>query len=238
MKVGKTYCLADLHGQYDLYEKIKEFIKPSDIVYFLGDAIDRGPEGWKLLKAIYEDPQFIYLKGNHEDMMVRALKEYQNSGRIEGTLCQIWFSNGGKGTFESWFREDKDYSWIEKIENLPYIEKTLNKEGKMFILSHAGFTPREKDIIPNTEDLLWDRDHFFDSWDEEKFPNTYIVHGHTPWLYVAREADENNPHIVSYCKDKNDKCRKFDIDCGSFFTSTTALFDIDTFKPIYFHNKK
>ena len=238
MKVGKTYCLADLHGQYDLYEKIKEFIKPSDIVYFLGDAIDRGQEGWKLLKVIYEDPQFIYLKGNHEDMMVRALNEYQNSGRIEGTLCQIWFSNGGRETFESWFREGKDYSWVEKIEDLPYIEKTLNKEGKMFILSHAGFTPREKDIIPNTEDLLWDRDHFLDGWDEEKFPNTYIVHGHTPWLYVTGETDVNNPHIVGYCEDKNGKYRKIDIDCGSFFTSTTALFDIDTFKPIYFHSKK
>lgn len=237
MKVGKTYCLADLHGQYDLYEKIKNFIKPSDIIYFLGDAIDRGPESWKTLKAIYEDPQFIYLKGNHEDMMVRALKEYRKTGRIEGFSCKIWFNNGGKETFESWIKEGKDYSWIEKIENLPYIEETLNKEGKLFILTHAGFTPREKDIIPNTEDLLWDRDHFLDNWDEENFPNTYVVHGHTPWFYVARETDVSNPHIVSYCENRNDKCRKFDIDCGSFFTNVTALFDIDTFKPIYFHNK-
>ena len=54
-----TYCCSDIHGVYKLYEKIKDFIGPEDKVYFLGDAVDRGPESWKCFKSIYYDPQFI-----------------------------------------------------------------------------------------------------------------------------------------------------------------------------------
>lgn len=39
-----VYALSDLHGYLDLYKQIKEFLKPEDKVYFLGDAGDRGPQ--------------------------------------------------------------------------------------------------------------------------------------------------------------------------------------------------
>ena len=71
-----TYACGDLHGFMEIYKKIKSMLKPEDKVIFLGDAGDRGPESWECIKAIYEDPQFIYLKGNHEDMLVRAAKDY------------------------------------------------------------------------------------------------------------------------------------------------------------------
>ena len=45
-----VYALADLHGNGTIYNKIKNFLKPNDTVYFLGDAIDRGPDGWTILK--------------------------------------------------------------------------------------------------------------------------------------------------------------------------------------------
>ena len=35
-----VYALADLHGQKQLWESIKKYLKPNDILYFLGDAID------------------------------------------------------------------------------------------------------------------------------------------------------------------------------------------------------
>ena len=63
------YALGDLHGHYSIYEKVKAMLKPEDTVYFHGDAGDRGPDSWKCIKAIYDDPQFIYIKGNHEDLL-------------------------------------------------------------------------------------------------------------------------------------------------------------------------
>ena len=32
------YAIADLHGQYNLFQQVKEYIKPTDKVYVLGDC--------------------------------------------------------------------------------------------------------------------------------------------------------------------------------------------------------
>ena len=88
-----VYALGDLHGHYEIYEKVKAMLKPEDTVYFLGDAGDRGPESWKCIKAIYNDPQFIYIKGNHEDML---LKSYRGNDKRENFAC--WLYNGGINT--------------------------------------------------------------------------------------------------------------------------------------------
>ena len=69
-----TYAISDLHGRMDLFRQVKEFLQPEDVVYVLGDCGDRGPAGWELIKTVYEDPQFIYLMGNHEDMLVDAMR--------------------------------------------------------------------------------------------------------------------------------------------------------------------
>ena len=71
-----VYALSDLHGCLDIYKSVKALLNPEDKVYFLGDAGDRGPQSWETIKAIARDPQFIYLKGNHEDMLVAAAEDY------------------------------------------------------------------------------------------------------------------------------------------------------------------
>ena len=58
-----VYACSDLHGMYDLYQQIKDFIKPEDIVYCLGDCGDRGPDGWQIITEIINNPQWIYLYG-------------------------------------------------------------------------------------------------------------------------------------------------------------------------------
>ena len=39
-----VYACSDLHGTMFLYKQIKNFLEPNDIVYFLGDAGDRGSQ--------------------------------------------------------------------------------------------------------------------------------------------------------------------------------------------------
>ena len=98
-----VYVMSDLHGHYKIYEKVKAMLKPEDKVYFLGDAGDRGPDSWKCIKAIYEDPQFIYIKGNHEDMLVKACEDYLADDYMwdyhSYSLCRM---NGGEDTMMSW----------------------------------------------------------------------------------------------------------------------------------------
>lgn len=44
-----TYACADLHGQGWAWDAIKSRLAPSDYLYFLGDAVDRGPDGVRIM---------------------------------------------------------------------------------------------------------------------------------------------------------------------------------------------
>ena len=90
------YAIADLHGQLDLLRQVKEYLHEDDILYILGDSGDRGPQPWATLKMSLDDPQFIYLMGNHDLMLLDAidtvLKEgdevYTNIDADEAVMAQ------------------------------------------------------------------------------------------------------------------------------------------------------
>ena len=71
-----TYCFSDLHAQYDLWLQIKDFLKPEDTVYCLGDCVDRGPVGLDILNEVLETPNITLLCGNHEDFIDKLENGY------------------------------------------------------------------------------------------------------------------------------------------------------------------
>lgn len=93
-----VYAVSDLHGMYELYQKISDFLKPEDKVYCLGDCGDRGPRSWETIKAVASDPRFIYIKGNHEDMLVKAMKDYIKYETYGGGHFDLLCWNGGAST--------------------------------------------------------------------------------------------------------------------------------------------
>ena len=64
------YVFSDLHAQTNLWEQIKNYIKEDDELFFLGDAVDRGPGGITILQEILADPRITMLRGNHEDFII------------------------------------------------------------------------------------------------------------------------------------------------------------------------
>ena len=218
------YAVSDLHGRMDLFRQIKDFIKPEDSVYVLGDCGDRGPAGWELIKAVYQDPQFIYLMGNHEDMLADAMVGDR----------QPCFLNGGKDTFRSWkYRDDGSKNWYKRLKSLPKVAIYNNSNGKEIILCHAGYTP-SKYSHPTRNDYIWDRTHFNDPWEGAEFNNTYIIHGHTPTIYMLRDygitTDKNGIGALWYSPDKDGVYHKCNIDCGAVFNGYTVLLNLDTFE--------
>ena len=223
------YACADLHGRYDLYQKIKAFIKPEDTVFFLGDAGDRGPDSWKLIKAIYNDDQFIYLMGNHEDMLWRAAEEYIGL-RNDSSNRRDLERNGGRQTFEDMIYDEEFHYWINAIRNLPRIDVYYSKENNLeFVMSHAGFTPYTG---PSTEDMLWGRDHFYEAWPtDDDLNRTIIVHGHTPIGlmddYILKEnnfdGEEEMFGAFWYCGN-----HKVNLDVGAVWNDFTVLLNLDT----------
>ena len=233
---GRVLACTDLHGRYDLYLKIKEFLKPEDKVIFLGDAIDRGPHSWRLMKAILADDQWEYLCGNHEDIFAKAILEYDEGCDNEYYMELVM--NGGDGTFTSWLNEGAYIEWANVFRKLPHYTHYFNKDGFWIMLSHAGFTPIKGEdgeiYIPNRRDCLWNRSHFDDEWDEENFSDVIVVHGHTPIPYQLFTSDEqinrwNDPGAHYYCNN-----HKINLDCGACWIKATVLLDLDTFDEFIF----
>ena len=229
-----VYACSDLHGYLDAYKQIKAFLKPEDKVYFLGDAGDRGPQSWETIKAVATDPQFIYLKGNHEDMLWDAckhiLEDYINHDAYN-VLCY----NGGANTFDAVWNgmpQQDAAGWMGHIRRLPTAEQYLNKDGQLMVLTHAGFTPSYDKgnnlIIPWDEELIWDRGHIHDEYlpklDKD---NVFIVHGHTPIPLLKRKLMDYEPFEPGAYYYYND--HKICIDNGVFATGYVCLFDLDTF---------
>lgn len=225
-----VYAISDLHGCYNIYEQVNNIIKPDDTVICLGDCGDRGPHSWKTIKAVYKNPQWIYLKGNHEDMLVKAIKEHlynmsDECDRIRSRAQRLLYSNGGQRTLEEAIKGEYLHVWAKVLNDLKTCMLYTNSQGINIFLSHAGCTPKPQDLIElkmDKYDLIWDREHFEDEW-EEQMHNVIVVHGHTPVQHLGYYAKNEDLKAFHYCDN-----HKIDIDLGCFHSGRSCLLNLDT----------
>ena len=224
-----TYVMSDLHGYMEIYKKVKAILNPEDTVYFLGDAGDRGPETWECIKTLISDPQFIYIKGNHEDMLVDAATDYlQGDERWEHRSWSLCARNGGSRTLEQWEADPYREEWLSRIRKLPTWD-TYDTDDRTYVFTHAGFTPWKNDCeeveLPTDEDMIWNRNHWLDDPQESEIDTeVVIVHGHTPIPYVAMDLWMDWEGGALWY----DGGRKVCIDSGGFFTGEWILLNLDT----------
>ena len=225
-----TYALGDLHGHLDIYQKVKAMLKPEDKVYFVGDAGDRGPLPWSTIKAVYEDPQFIYIKGNHEDMLVQACEDYLEYGTWNYDTYRLCRMNGGQDTMEAWELDPQRELWVKRLRDLPTWDVYEAPNDKVYVMSHAGFTPWYKEgttecMVPCDQDLLWDREHYYsNTFLPLHMDDIIIVHGHTPIHHLSEDLwVEWESGAFWYC-DGHKVC----IDSGGFFSGEFILLNLDT----------
>jgi hypothetical protein len=208
-----------VHGCYPLHKAALEYCfkqDPECMIIYGGDACDRGPDGYKIMRELLENPQIVYLKGNHEDMFVAAarfilndyhgpideqiIKNYLYSLTIkDNCVSQIinCIYNGGMPTLTAWMLAGMPNDFVSQIDKLPLTFSTDTID-----FCHAGTIPKvfnrvaEDEYngdIPDREDaelLLWDRNMLGYGW----APNRICVYGHTP-----------TPHLPAkyYGKDKS-----------------------------------
>ena len=230
------YVFTDLHGRYDLWEQIRDYIKPEDEVYCLGDCGDRGPDGYRIMTEVLGTSNITYLKGNHEDMMIDAYKRGDN---------MTWFWNGGKTTKKQMEKAlNYDHNMIEwfirRINRLP-TRINLKIGDNYIILTHAGVNPWAYDEWDETR--MWDRNHIRDNW-KDGYEDTYVIHGHTPVMLDEYKPDDfeiipsgrtceyGEIGIMKYAGG-----HKINLDVGAVWEGVAALFDLDTFEVKYFYDK-
>lgn len=76
------YCMSDIHGELDKFERMLDLIHFSDEdhLYILGDVIDRGALGVDILRRIMEESNMTMLLGNHEQMCLDTLGPHNEYG--------------------------------------------------------------------------------------------------------------------------------------------------------------
>lgn len=94
-----TYVCSDIHGQYDLYKTMLNEINftSEDHFYILGDMIDRGEDGIRVLQDVASRPNVTCLLGNHEYMMWNYISHY-----VFKDLNWLNPSNGGTQTLSEY----------------------------------------------------------------------------------------------------------------------------------------
>lgn len=88
-----TIAVGDIHGNLpalnDVLDQIRGDAGPGDTVVFLGDYIDRGPDTRGCVDAILGftrqvDAEVVCLIGNHEDWLLRTLRDYRRHSWLIG----------------------------------------------------------------------------------------------------------------------------------------------------------
>ena len=181
----RVYVVGDIHGVVNepaillRYLEETEGLTQDDLVVFLGDYIDRGPDTKEVIDLMLEFgskfPATRFLKGNHEDMMLDFLG-------FGGNLGQAFLYNGGLETIQSYgisvFAPPK-----EMVEALPpehfkfYCELESILVIDNFICVHAGLNPLRDLESQDDNEVFWIRDEFLNnihSFDK------VVIFGHTP----------------------------------------------------------
>lgn len=229
------YVTSDLHG-YPL-EKFKNLLEKinfsdDDFLYILGDVIDRGKDGIKILRWLMAQPNAQLILGNHESMMLECdflFEEITDESiyRLTGSKLDTfstWMANSGNVTLEALrATRDSEIEYIfEYLSDAPLYE-TLTVNDRDFILVHSGFDSFRKDkklSDYSAHDLLWARP----SIDEKYFDNITTVFGHTPTVIFGEE--HKGKAIVTDTW--------INIDVGAAYGLNPMFLRLDDMKEFYF----
>ncbi|MCR6633115.1 MAG: metallophosphoesterase [Magnetospirillum sp.] len=222
----RVYAVGDIHGRLDLLERLLERMaedaarRPGPkrlVIVFLGDYVDRGPNSRMVVERLMQGPpadgplagaEWICLKGNHEDYLVRFLDEMG--------VGPAWCLNGGYETLRSYAGELPDRVGGDMAALQLLLSRSLppahlrflarlpltHREGD-YLFVHAGIRPGTAIADQAPADLLWIRDEFLH---DRSAHEAVVVHGHSP-----SPTPEIRPHRIG-------------IDTGAYYSGhLTAL---------------
>lgn len=222
------YVMSDLHGCYDKYLCMLEQIHlgDSDTLYILGDVIDRGKDGVKILLDMMNKKNVIPIIGNHESMALSNLKKlhdgFMDKEWWQKSTYRMWMLSEGEPTALAFCKLSKEMQTklIEYIESfLVYEEITV--DGQHFHLSHTlpDFCPNLDIHSVSLKEFIWGETNYDACYGE----NTRFITGHTPTHTIAPEYKgriwQGNGHIA--------------IDCGAAYGGRLGCLCLDTMKEFY-----
>jgi serine/threonine protein phosphatase 1 len=210
---GRTIAIGDIHGDIDKLNSLlnKLIPKKDDTFIFLGDYIDVGPHPKAVITRLIElskQSNCIFLRGNHEDMLLKVVKTKAEHDIEEWVFC------GGITTL-------RDYG--DFIEMLT-LHKEFFKQLKLYHLTdkylfvHGGVRPDKSLEEQEEQDLLWIRNNFIYN---KHMLKQKVIFGHTP--FVEPYVDKDKIGINTGCGIEDEGyLTAFICDYETFVTSKEA----------------
>ena len=179
-----TYVIPDIHGRHDLLnEGLVEIAARGDasVIVTIGDYVDKGPDSKqvieRLLPGVAEGRRLVALKGNHDAMMVEALRD--------PSRMPAWIAKGGDAALASYGGDpaavpEVHIAWLDRLQ-LMHVDAHR-------IYVHAGVDPEIALDQQSEATLLWKR---YPKGFPGGFGDLHVVHGHDnfpegPLLYQNR----------------------------------------------------
>lgn len=183
-----SFVIGDIHGCSGELRHLVDGLplRPGDEIVFLGDYIDRGPDSSGVVSFLIElknslkENKLVFLKGNHEDMLLSYLD-------LSGRHGKMFLLNGGRATVQSYGVIADNPSPDQLQAAMPPAHLAFYQALENYYLTgsylcvHAGIHPDKSLREQSDEDLLWIRDLFLRN--SHTLPYT-ILFGHTPQTSV------------------------------------------------------
>ncbi|MCW3060436.1 MAG: Calcineurin-like phosphoesterase [Capsulimonas sp.] len=154
---------------------IQSLLEPQDMVVFMGDYVDRGPDSRGVFELLHQfrnlhgADNVVFLRGNHEDMLLTA--------RFDPEEESLWLFNGGWETLASYgiIHSPEWFSQLPEADRDLIASTQLEFPAGRYHFVHAGIPPEGFEPMQR-DPRLWIRDEFIDS--EQDF-GAIVVFGHT-----------------------------------------------------------
>lgn len=202
----RAYAIGDVHGRLDLLDQLLAKIaadiakrrRSQNLVIFLGDLVDRGPQSAEVLERLRtwsaHDATPIFLCGNHEEVMMGVLNG-------EPALLADWLKFGGVECLASYGLARGRLKGKHEPEALAIVKAAVPDTHREFIATfadtfrfgdylfvHAGIRPGVELAAQSKRDLHWIGEEFLNDHSDH---GVVVVHGHT----ITRTVDERSNRI-------------------------------------------
>lgn len=190
-----TYVLSDLHGDWIHFRLmlLKIRFSRADHLYILGDVVDRGPHGIRLLQFIRQQENMTLLLGNHDLMLLQSLPHFDDP---DGAA---WFDPQTYAELRRLSAPERA-QLARDLAALP-LYLTVSAGGQEYFLVHASPAPPGVSGMDAVEYYLWQRVSPGDVFDVP------VIAGHTPTAYYQQTVPLRIWRNGNYT----------DIDCGTAF---------------------
>lgn len=252
------YAISDLHGCYDKYKRMLQRIRfhSGDTLYILGDVVDRGDGGIRILQDMMRHKNIIPLWGNHDYMGYYLLKCFydlepdRRAELLKTEVYHMWMRIGGSKTCKAFrsLNRDGQKAVLDYMETFCFFRE-VQVNGRRFFLAHT--VPDKSKMLdfisagsgpgngPQAVGGCWEGQKSGLGEIEPEYEACFLwavpeyekIYFEDRYIITGHTPtgyiDEN--HIGRICR----KNRHIAIDCGAVFGAPLGCVSLDTLEEFY-----